>query len=236
MNKMTIKAATATVGGLSAPSKMPTFGISLPASECKVGQKLRKVKGSVCEKCYACKGMYVFANVKNALATRLAALDDPNWVPSMVFLLKNKKQIVESGLFRWHDSGDIQSVAHLAMIAEVARQTPEITHWIPTKEKGIVAKFKRMHTVPANLIIRVSGAMIDGDAPKGAEFTSTVVSDKSRATCRAFLTEKVGKGYRMLSVSEYDALPPKHGRDLGHCGECRKCWDKTVKSVSYHQH
>lgn len=209
--KLTIKTATAIVGGLSAPSKMPTFGISLPATECKTGQKLRKVKGSVCEKCYACKGMYVFSNVKNALAKRLEALSDPNWVPAMVFLLKNKKQIKETGLFRWHDSGDIQSVAHLALIADVARQTPEIMHWLPTKEKGIVAKFKRMHSVPANLLIRVSGAMIDGEAPKGYANTSTVTSDPAAATCRAF-------------------------ENNGECGDCRACWNPEVSNVSYLQH
>lgn len=237
MNKMTIKVAVENVGGLSAPSKMPTFGISLPATECKTGAKLRKIPGSVCSKCYACKGMYVFSNVKNALKKRLDALDSPEWVSSMVFLLQNKKQVKESGLFRWHDSGDIQSVDHLVKIAEVASQTPNVMHWLPTKEKGFVAAFKRAgNVVPANLLIRVSGAMIDGPAPKGQEFTSTVTSDDSTATCRAFLTEKTDNGYTMVTLDELKALPKKHGRDFGHCGDCRKCWDINVKNVSYHTH
>ena len=43
---------------LSNVSKMPGFSISRSAYLCHVGQKLRKIKGSTCHKCYACKGMY----------------------------------------------------------------------------------------------------------------------------------------------------------------------------------
>ena len=48
------------VGGLSKPGKMPGWSIGIPAKECKTGSKLRAVKGSVCEDCYALKGCYVF--------------------------------------------------------------------------------------------------------------------------------------------------------------------------------
>ena len=41
------------VGGLSKPGKMPGWSIGIPAKECKTGSKLRAVKGSVCEDCYA---------------------------------------------------------------------------------------------------------------------------------------------------------------------------------------
>ena len=44
------------VGGLSKPSKMPGWAYGIPAKECKTGSKLRQVKGSTCEKCYALKG------------------------------------------------------------------------------------------------------------------------------------------------------------------------------------
>ena len=46
------------VGGLSKPGKMPGWSIGIPAKECKTGSKLRAVKGSVCEDCYALKGCY----------------------------------------------------------------------------------------------------------------------------------------------------------------------------------
>ena len=51
---------------LSDVSKMPGKSISRSAYLCHVGQKLRKVKGSTCEKCYACKSMYNMPNVKES--------------------------------------------------------------------------------------------------------------------------------------------------------------------------
>jgi hypothetical protein len=208
----TIKQAEAIVGGLSKTSKMPTDSISLPASLCKTGSKLRQVPGSVCSKCYACKGAYSWGNVQAALETRHKALQNPAWVDAMVVLMKSKKRIKSSGLFRWHDSGDIQSLEHLESIIAVCKATPEIKHWIPTKEKGILREYLRKHgAFPSNVVIRLSGAMIDGPMPRDAEHTSTVTTDPAKATCRAF-------------------------ENNGQCGTCRQCWDNTVKNVVYLAH
>lgn len=237
MKKMTIKIAVENVGGLSNPSKMPGLGISTPAARCNVGSKLRNVPGSVCSTCYACDGMYRFDNVEKALENRFTKIYTPEWVDSMVFLIENKKAIKETGVFRWHDSGDLHSYKHLLNIVEIAKRTPNVKHWLPTKEKALVKKFLRENECPENLVIRLSGAMIDGKAPIGFTNTSTVVSDIDSATCYAFRTEKVGKGeFRMLDLEEFKALPRKHGRDLGHCGDCRKCWSKDVPNVAYHKH
>ena len=211
MQTFTIKQAESIVGGLSETSKMPTMSISLPATLCKTGSKLRKVPGSVCSKCYACKGAYSWGNVQAALETRHKALGNADWVSAMVALMKGKKRIKSSGLFRWHDSGDLQSLQHLENIIAVCKATPEIKHWIPTKEKALVREYTRKHgAFPDNVIVRVSGAMIDGPAPN-AEHTSTVTSDPAQATCRAFEND-------------------------GKCGECRKCWNKDIQNVVYLAH
>ena len=47
---------------------------------------------------------------------RLARLHDPRWVDAMVVLID------DAPVFRWHDSGDIQSVQHLKNIFEVCKQ------------------------------------------------------------------------------------------------------------------
>ena len=47
----TVKEAWNEVGGLSKPSKMPSYGYSLSAFKCKVGSKLRLVKNSTCADC-----------------------------------------------------------------------------------------------------------------------------------------------------------------------------------------
>ena len=107
---MLIKEAKKITGGLSAPGKMPEGSYNLPASACKTGAKLRKIPGTPCYKCYAFKGRYNFSNVKKPLARRLESLDQPQWVEAMTTLVKKKKH------FRWHDSGDLQGVAHLKKI------------------------------------------------------------------------------------------------------------------------
>ena len=207
---MTLKETEALVGGLSETTKMPTLSYGLPAKWCRTGGKLRKVPGSVCSKCYACKNAYVWPVVKNAYRARLTEITEPTWVANMITLMKGKKKIQSSGLFRWHDSGDFQGEWHIAKVMAIAEATPEITHWIPTKEKAMVKRYFRMNPKPANVVIRLSAAMIDGKAPE-FEHTSTVTTDPAKATCRAF-------------------------ENKGKCGTCRKCWDVNVKNVAYLAH
>ncbi len=107
------KEAKQITGGLSAPSKMPGPAFNLPAKACLTGAKLVKVPGSTCSGCYALKGRYRFPNVQKALNRRLKALQDPRWVSGMIALIKGRP------VFRWHDSGDIQSATHLKNIFEI---------------------------------------------------------------------------------------------------------------------
>ena len=72
---MNTKEAWALIGGLSKPSKMPGWSIGIPAKECKTGSKLRLIPDSVCNKCYALKGCYVFKVVQEAQYKRLKAID-----------------------------------------------------------------------------------------------------------------------------------------------------------------
>ena len=146
------KEAKKITGGLSAPSKMPGPSYNLPATQCITGAKLAQVPGSVCHGCYALKGRYRFNNVKAAMARRLEALGHPDWIAAMTVLIKGEP------VFRWHDSGDLQSPEHLKAIFEVCKNTPETRHWMPTRE----ARFLRLmdpEVIPKNLIIRFSSHM-----------------------------------------------------------------------------
>jgi len=134
---MKIKELESAVGTLSAPSKMPCYSFSIPAKRCITGMKLRNVKGSICSSCYALKGRYVFDNVQNALENRFQKLNHSNWVQLMAQLIAKKEK---SGFFRWHDSGDLQSVVHLHKICEVAKMLPNIKFWLPTREFSIETK------------------------------------------------------------------------------------------------
>ena len=170
---MNTKEAWTLVGGLSKPSKMPGWSIGIPAKECKTGKKLRQIKNSVCEGCYALKGCYVFKVVQEAQYKRLEAIQHPDWVLAMATLINSKKPDV----FRWHDSGDVQDVDHLEKIFEVCKLTPSKRHWMPTREAWIK---DHMHKAPANLVVRFSSPMIDQGPVKSWANTSTV-STKSRS-------------------------------------------------------
>ena len=196
------KEARKITGGLSAPSKMPGPAYNLPAWQCITGAKLVKVNGSVCAGCYALKGRYRFNNVQSALRRRAASLMHPDWIDAMVALISSHEY------FRWHASGDIQSVEHLKRIFEVCKRTPDTKHWMPTRE----ARFLRLmdpDIIPSNLIIRMSSHMIDQGPVTFWPWTSTVSSVTK--TCPA--------------------------QDQGNkCMDCRACWDRKVKNVTYPKH
>jgi len=222
---MTAKAAADIAGSLGFPSKMPGTAYGLPAQACITGAKLHAVPDTVCSDCYALKANYQYPSVKTAQARRLAAIENPRWVPAMVSMLRKAHgldggkvhtSVTDPGWHRWHDAGDIQSVAHLVAICEVARATPELRHWLPTREVGILAEFEAAgHVMPRNLVIRVSATKIDG-APS-ARFP--------------------------LTSSVYDKAPPRAGAHVcpaytqgGKCGSCRACWSRDVAEVAYPRH
>ncbi len=109
-------------------------------------------------------------------------------------------------VFRWHDSGDVQDLEHLNKIYEVCRLTPSKRHWMPTREAWIKDHLDR---APSNLVIRFSAPMVDQAAPASWPNTSTVVT--AHATCPA----------------------PSQGNQ---CKDCRNCWNKEIKNISYGQH
>ena len=199
---MLIKEAKEITGGLSAPGKMPEGSYNLPAAACQTGAKLRKIAGTPCYKCYAFKGRYNFSNVKKALARRLASLDHPQWVEAMTVLVKKIKH------FRWHDSGDIQGVAHLKKIYEVCNNTPGTMHWLPTQERQYLPL--EGSTYPDNLVIRLSNSKNNSKPGNAWTHWSTVV-DKGFHSCPA----------------------QSQGNE---CGTCRACWSRHVKHVTYPKH
>ena len=158
---------------------MPGLSYSLPAWECQVGSRLRKVKNSVCSSCYALKGNYTrYPAIKAAQYFRLASLMDPRWVKAMTVQVKRQKW------FRWHDAGDLQSVEHLKKIFEVCNNTPGTMHWLPTRE----VKYTRLmdpEVVPKNLKIVISDHMVDQVTPVRSWPYTSGVTTANDATCPA---------------------------------------------------
>ena len=117
-------------------------------------------------------------------------------------------QIKNQKYFRWHDAGDIQSVEHLRKIFAVAILTPNTKHWLPTQERKYLLEVDQSE-VPDNLIIRLSGSKINGSIPNAWEHTSSVVTENAKC--------------------------PSANQD-GKCMDCRMCWSKDIKNVSYGKH
>jgi hypothetical protein len=224
MNIKSYATATAICGSLGFPSKMPGTSYGTPAHACKIGGKLRQVKGSTCALCYAFeRNNYRYTSVRKAQEFRLAALGHEQWCEAIAYALNKAHGLVDgnvhpkiksAGWHRWHDSGDLQSLAHLIRIVVVCQMTPRIKHWLPTREVGIVAAFlKGGGEFPDNLCVRLSATMVDGAPSKILPTTSTV---HGKAEPRGFTCPA-----------------PKQGNE---CGPCRACWDNANANTSYHLH
>lgn len=202
---------------LSYTSKMPCPSFALPAGrECVTGSKLVDVDGSVCKSCYARKGFYMYPAAKllrrtNLYETKKALQSKAHrkyWVNRIVELITKDAD----GWIRWHDSGDLISADHLLMIFDVCDKTPQIRHWLPTREYAFVEQALKERAQPKNCLIRLSAHMV------GKTLSSKLP------------TSSVGAKAGNLCPATYN---PKHE---GACGDCRACWDPTVDNVDYKRH
>ena len=133
----------------------------------------------------------------------------------MIYIMHNKKHIINTGYFRWFDSGDIQGEAMLSDMNTIAWSSPHIRFWLPTKEYKLVKEYKQNNDIAPNLVIRVSNPNVNTNTLRGHEHISTVYSKD------------------MLENSEgYICPSSKQGNK---CGECRMCWSDKHE-VSYIAH
>lgn len=199
-------------GGLSRTTKMPCPSYSLPAWTCITGSKLQEIEGTTCDQCYALRGNYLTPNVQKAMVYRETRIDDPRWLGSMVFLIRD---VYALKYFRWHDSGDLQSIEHLHKICKIATMCPETKFWLPTIEYDLVEKyFEQGNIRPENLTIRLSSIMIDGEQP-------------------VYLANQFG--LCVSGVSRHEFTCPASQQD-NKCNRCRKCWDAKEFCVIYKKH
>ena len=210
-----------TIGTLSFTTKMPCASFSIPTLACKVGSILRETPGSVCNKCYAHRLQHRRSSLRQSLQNNLdklsSALQSPEsqetWVSAFVKILNH----LGDPYFRWHDAGDLQSLEHLRMVVEVARRTPNIKHWLPTKEYKLIKDFLGSDTFPLNLIVRVSSPMLGQGPLPGFQHTSTATGKDSLP---------------MLGHGTMCPAPSQNNQ----CLDCRKCWNTSVPNITYIYH
>jgi len=151
-------------------------------------------------------------NVKNCLEKRFQSLSHPEWTSAMTLSISGSEG---SGFFRWHDSGDIQSVEHLEKIAQVAKNLPAIQFWIPTREYSFVSDYLKKHgAFPSNLTVRLSALMVDGQPPVG-------------------MAKRLGLTTSGVSTAGFNCPANSQGNK---CLSCRACWDKNVNNINYKKH
>ena len=209
----------------SQTTKMPWVSWDIPAWECITGSKLAKLENTVCSGCYATKGRYIFGTVKNANVNRFKQLETMNeWKLAFIKALQAKYKGLKDknkAYFRWHTSGDLQSLDHLRAIVEIANELPLIKFWLPTKEVGILSAFTKFNEFPVNLCVRISMFKIDQIPSYSMNLpTSTVITDKGK-------NDDMQHHLNLCHASE---------ETNGNCGDCRKCWDKNISNVAYKFH
>ena len=201
------------IGGISQTSKMPCGSWSLSAFWCKNGSKLNKIKNSSCFGCYALSGNYIRYrdHMLKSYTKKLNAYNDNTelFIESFIEYLN---RFEKSGHFRWFDSGDLQNYNMLLSIVKIAKNTPNIKHWLPTKEYALITRYKKeFKNFPKNLIVRVSAPMLDTKI-KGFKYTSSIVKNSNlKSNCDAY-------------------------KNKGKCLDCRLCWDKSIKDITYKYH
>lgn len=218
---MTKKEALKVVGGLSNPGKMPGFGFGLDPRDCPRGSSLSKLENSICSKCYAKKGRYVFPIVLQTRVERTKKMENPEWISAMTTLIKDEKW------FRWFDSGDLHNVEMLEKIIKVCENTPKCRHWLATREFGILKKYVAGGGVlPKNLTVRIS-----------ADYVGQMPASWANVPGCTFSTTGVSENLENGSDKIHNC-PATHHKTKKTCDEheCKKCWNKNIKYVNYKTH
>ena len=98
-------------------------------------------------------------------------------------------------------------------ILEICKLTPDIKHWIPSKEYKMWRQVLKIQKLPDNVVLRISSPNIDQEPLKGFNNTSTVHKNK-----KAFGLECIAY------------------KQDGKCLECKACYNSKVKNISYPLH
>lgn len=224
--QMTTQQAHAIAGSLGQPSKMPGAAYGIDAWQCRVGSELVRDKASTCHGCYARKNFYrSWKPAVKARAVRQAAIRHRYWAEAMIVLILNYVENGGEPAFRWHDSGDLQGPWHLANICAVAEATPDVRHWIPTREYADVAAYLEAGgKIPPNLTVRLSAHYVGQVAEVPAAIAHLPTSTTHRLGDPPPLRRKGA-----IVCHAIDS-------PVNMCRNCRACWDPRVTNVSYRMH
>ncbi len=224
---LTIKSAKVLGVVTKGNKKIHGSTFSTDPRRCHVGQRMVKIPGSTCSNCYALKLAKVYPSAQKSWSNNLdlfreAVSSDtvPDWCEAIahqigaISKLKQKNNKLGAMQHRWFTAGDLDSVDMLRAFVRVAELLPQISFWLPTREKGIVSRYRAaLGQVPSNMVIRLSSAMVDASPLNNMGNTSTT--------------------HKNIKPIGY-ACPAQFQQ--GNCGQCSACWDSSVLNISYAMH
>lgn len=239
--EMPLVVARGIAGSLGQTSKMPGASYGIDAKQCLIGGELVKLPGSVCHGCYALKDFYAtYYNALKARWTRQRAIRHPMWTEAMIRLLVEYVRRGGERYFRWHDSGDLQSVEHLMRIVAVSEAIPSVHFWLPTREYAIVSQWLlEGGVVPRNLVIRLSAHWVgrppEIDDERLQHLPTSTVHEAVKVKIDG-RTQVVASTPIAVSDRKRDSIGCRAWTRNNQCGPCRACWSPGVRNVSYAKH
>jgi len=247
----TLKEANSIAGTLSKTSKMPCRSYGITAKACQTGTAMKQLNqdklhitcthdiqialkdGKLIPTCALCycddRGNYNYPSVMSSLHKRLESITNPLWTEALVYMIEHERTKGYE-YFRWHDSGDIQSLDHIEQIIVACICTPLVAHWLPTLEAGthiaqFVQKYGSIDRI-RNLCVRASTPFINSrsmpNKKLGVQASVVIADDRTfRKEMTTFMNDNI-------------CTAKLHtGEDKGKCGACRKCWDKNIDVIKY---
>tara|TARA_R110002051_G_scaffold312817_3_gene388286 strand:- start:1143 stop:1814 length:672 start_codon:yes stop_codon:yes gene_type:complete len=207
-------------------TKMPGTTFSIDAFACQTGSKLAKIKGTSCNSCYARKLQKLRPSVDMGYKLNLAkyntAVSDGklfSWVSAMVFQIERQAEKTKIRYHRWFDAGDLQSEEMFKAICLVCERTPKIAHWLPTQEREYINTL----SIPPNLCVRISGAKVNGKPNMLGNGAFNLAG-----VCTSTVHTKDSPSWFGQECKAYTRN--------NNCGDCRACWNKGIKNISYKKH
>ena len=228
--------------GNSKMGNIPQFNI-LPGDEPLTGKNglpLTNIKGTCGEfckdckaTCYAIKCAFRYHNtIIPAWGTNTVILRyDPDKVKNEITEFCNKS-IVK--YFRFHTSGELESLEHLDLYCDICRMNPEVTFYIYTKRFDLLVEWfvERGEKKPDNFVINLSEwhgniqrFLSEHSKQEYADFIDSL-------NIFAFDDKTEASGYASKLV--HCPATDKTGHETGiTCAQCRRCMKSGHKTAVY---
>lgn len=194
-------------------TKISKLGTGIPALNLPAGITCR-TDAPCKKKCYACKGHFIFKNVKESCMRNFRIWqNDPIRFEKEVIGIAQFMQY-----FRWHSSGDIVNAKYLQMMVRVAKECTATKFLAFTKQYEIVnAYLNAGNLLPENLSIVYSAW---GD----------FIPENPHNLPMAYVRFKKG-----------ECMIPEYAMECtGYCGECvsgKSCWNMNKgEAVVFNEH